>query len=122
MKPRVINLSHKPYPAGEMIRICSSPRSTGIWVNPFKLTNFTRKQAVLNYITVNCINKDFLLAVRKDLKGKHLGCLCMPKICHGDWLLHIANCEEEEFKLMLSGRLTSQAHWDRLYPDSEPEK
>ena len=121
MEPRVINIKRKPLPVGKITYIGRNAHGTDVWGNPFTLDYYTRKQAILNYITVHCINTDFLLKVRKELKGRHLGCFCAPKPCHGDWLLHIANCEEEEFVLLLSGRFPSQAHWSRVYPDSEPE-
>jgi hypothetical protein len=34
---------------------------------------------------------DLILKIRKELKGKVLGCWCSPSRCHGDILAHIAN-------------------------------
>jgi hypothetical protein len=34
---------------------------------------------------------ELLAAVKKELKGKVLGCWCKPLDCHGDVLLRIAN-------------------------------
>jgi hypothetical protein len=35
----------------------------------------------------------FIAMVKKNLKGRVLGCFCSPEICHGDWLATIANEE-----------------------------
>ena len=88
-----------------------------MWGNPFKIPAYTREQAILNFITAHCTDTDYLLAIRERLQGKNLGCFCAPKKCHGDWLLHVANCDEEEFDLIMTGSLTAQEYWDRIYPN-----
>lgn len=39
---------------------------------------------------------ELMAAVKKELKGKTLGCWCKPLDCHGDVLLRIANEEDNE--------------------------
>lgn len=34
--------------------------------------------------------------IKKELKGKDLLCFCKPKRCHGDYLLRIANEEDDD--------------------------
>ena len=45
---------------------------------------------------------DLIKRVRKELKGKVLGCYCAPLRCHGDLLRFIANCTEEQFQRWLA--------------------
>ncbi len=36
---------------------------------------------------------DLLTMIRRELKGKVLGCHCRPEVCHGDVLALIANAD-----------------------------
>ena len=55
----------------------------------------TREEAVWRYevMMLKWIedHPDILEEIKKELKGKVLGCWCAPKACHGDILLRLAN-------------------------------
>lgn len=53
----------------------------------------TREDAVRLYEEWIRSQPELMEAVKKELKGKVLGCWCKPLVCHGDILLKIANEE-----------------------------
>lgn len=74
------------------------------WGNPFShLENSvalfktgTREEAIQKYKEWLLSNPKLVEEVRRELKGKVLGCWCHPLPCHGDVLAEIANKEEDE--------------------------
>jgi hypothetical protein len=69
------------------------------WGNPFShkkgtLAEFrvaTREEAITRFRTYVGCNPELLAAVKRELRGKILGCWCAPQACHGDVLVEIAN-------------------------------
>ena len=69
-----------------------------IWGNPFShlsgtLAKFkvkTRDEAIECYEKW-ILNQPELIARLPELKGKILGCWCIPKKCHGEILIRLAN-------------------------------
>lgn len=56
----------------------------------------TREEAIAAYETWLREQPELMAAVKKELKGKTLGCWCKPLDCHGDVLWRIANEEDDE--------------------------
>jgi len=73
----------------------------GKWGNPIYLTKDTpteRKKVVDAYRSLiesgylaDVLGPDWREIIKRELKGKVLGCWCAPKLCHGDVLAEIAN-------------------------------
>jgi len=62
--------------------------------NPYVIgKDGTRKEVVEKYIELIENNPDLKELIKQQLKGKNLLCYCAPKLCHGDYLLKIANEE-----------------------------
>ncbi len=60
--------------------------------NPFVIgKDGSRDEVIRKYIELYSDNSDFIAKVRRELRGKDLVCFCSPALCHGDWLLEIAN-------------------------------
>jgi hypothetical protein len=69
------------------------------WKNRFVLgVHGTREEVVRYHKRETLANPDLLLAIRTELNGRDLLCFCEPEECHGDLLLHIANCSDAEFE------------------------
>jgi hypothetical protein len=76
----------------------------GPWGNPFshkygtaaKYLVETREDAVAEYEKWLMSQPDLVAKVKRELKGKVLGCWCDPLLCHGHVLARIANEEENE--------------------------
>lgn len=80
---RVVNLRHEDCD----IRICRP----GQWGNPFHIgTDGTREEVVEKYRKW-ILTQPKLLAQLHILKGKRLGCYCVPLPCHGDVLAEFCN-------------------------------
>lgn len=73
------------------------------WGNPFTHREGTsaivkvssREEAIECYKNYIEATPELLQAAKKELKGKILGCHCVPLPCHGEVLLKIANEEAE---------------------------
>lgn len=70
------------------------------WGNPFPLiknANKAERERVLK-LYEDWLNTQGPLKsqIKRELKGKVLGCWCAPKLCHGDVLARIADEEERE--------------------------
>jgi hypothetical protein len=55
----------------------------------------TREEAIDCHRTYLLTNRDLVMSVYVELKGKTLGCFCKPAACHGDtyaWLLDHPSC------------------------------
>lgn len=62
------------------------------WGNPFMIgIDGTRDQCIWKYRQQLLSNPVKLAAVKRELKGKVLGCYCKPLPCHGDVLAEIAD-------------------------------
>ena len=74
----------------------------GFWGNPFSFKEGTlaefkvssREECVSEYEKWLLNQPELIEKVKKELKGKILGCWCAPQACHGDILIKIANEEE----------------------------
>lgn len=68
------------------------------WGNPFKLPekcDAAKRDAVIAQYEEWLLSQPVLvLQVKQALAGKHLVCWCVPRRCHADVLLRIANEEE----------------------------
>lgn len=59
--------------------------------NPFREGPFvSRSQAISRYEKWLKDNPELMERVRRELRGKRLGCFCRPKACHGDVLAMVA--------------------------------
>lgn len=71
----------------------------GPWGNPFshkpqsraEVKVDSREEAIACYEEYLRQNPELIEKVKRELKGKVLGCWCAPKACHGDVLARIAN-------------------------------
>lgn len=64
-----------------------------IWHNPFKIgVDGTREIVIDKYIKYLATQPE-LLNLLPDLKGKRLGCYCVPLLCHGSILAYLSNDE-----------------------------
>ncbi|HEX3133793.1 MAG TPA: DUF4326 domain-containing protein [Planctomycetota bacterium] len=62
------------------------------WGNPFRLGDEAqRAEVVAQYRAWVMAQPEFLARIRRELRGKRLGCWCAPRACHGDVLAQIAN-------------------------------
>ena len=60
--------------------------------NPFIIgKDGNRDQVCDRYESLRSKDPEFIAMVKKNLRGKRLGCFCAPERCHGDWLAKIAN-------------------------------
>lgn len=86
--PRVVHLKREAYD----VRI---DRQTH-WGNPFVIgKDGTREEVIYKYRCHILSEPSVVAMIRRDLRGKTLGCWCAPKPCHGDVLLEIANTDDE---------------------------
>jgi len=59
--------------------------------NPFREGRFqNRTQVIASYERWLRSQPDLVERVRRELRGKRLGCHCRPKACHGDVLAAVA--------------------------------
>ena len=62
------------------------------WGNPFRIgPDGTREEVIAKYKEMVMGNKQLQERIRRELRGKVLGCFCSPHPCHGDILAQIAN-------------------------------
>lgn len=62
------------------------------WGNPFIIgPDGTREEVLFKYRQYLSINFPLLMEIKKELKGKVLGCYCAPLPCHGDLLAKLAD-------------------------------
>jgi hypothetical protein len=67
------------------------------WGNPYRVgRDGTRAEVVAKYEAFLRANPELLEAARRELRGKVLGCWCVPLPCHGDVLARIADEPAEE--------------------------
>lgn len=68
----------------------------GPWGNPFKLereSESDRAACLAQYEAWLLGQPELVARVRRELRGKVLGCWCAPRLCHGDVLARVANEE-----------------------------
>lgn len=64
------------------------------WGNPFEIgKDGTRAEVIAKYEAWVRAQPGFLERIKRELRGKILGCWCTPDPCHGDVLAKIANDE-----------------------------
>lgn len=77
----------------------TSEFAASMWQNPYRIgKDGTRKQVIEKYetyIRAKLENPIWQLQLLR-LRGKHLGCWCKPKECHGDILVKILKELETE--------------------------
>jgi len=62
------------------------------WGSPYRIgADGTREEVILMHEVWLQSMPELLKEVRRELKGKVLGCYCHPLMCHGDVLARIAN-------------------------------
>lgn len=70
----------------------SGDTTAGKWGNPYRLDHPSERAQVIHaYIQWVLERPAFIDEIRRELKGKRLGCYCAPALCHGDILALIAN-------------------------------
>ena len=68
-----------------------------IYGNPFKIgRDGDRAEVIEKYRQWLLAQPDLVAHVRRELRGKRLGCWCAPKPCHGDVLAEIADGNASE--------------------------
>lgn len=91
MSTRVVNIKREPYDV-----YIGRP---GPWGNPYtsKPSNIHGVQyvgsvteAILQFETWARSDPQYVARIKRELKGKILGCFCKPQPCHGDVLARIA--------------------------------
>lgn len=84
---KVYNKHHKDYPEDSVYIGRGSD-----YGNPFVIgKDGTRKEVIQKYIDLIESDQNLKNLIKQRLKGKNLLCFCSPKICHGDYLIKIAN-------------------------------
>ncbi|GAB2734185.1 DUF4326 domain-containing protein [Nocardioides pakistanensis] len=95
--PRVHNKYHRDAPPGAVYIGRGGP-----WGNRFAIgPDGDRDEVITKHRTWLLTQPDMLRRVRADLAGESLVRFCAPRPCHGDALLEIANCTDEEFAALL---------------------
>lgn len=98
MFPRVVHVDRSPYD----VYVGRNPKyGDPKWGNQFSHLPYSR--ALIRCATREesiIFNRKYILerpaliaAIKRELRGKTLGCHCFPLSCHGDTLLEIANEE-----------------------------
>jgi hypothetical protein len=89
------------------------------WGNPFPLHEFKSRGECLATFQRWLLDRRSLLADLHELRGKRLGCVCHPLLCHGDVYARMVN---NPFTLLAYAELrvviTGSRHWtedDRIY-------
>jgi len=69
-----------------------------VFGNPFPISKDNDRAAVCKAHREWLLQeKQLLKSVRRNLKGKTLGCFCAPRACHGDFLALVANSDEFKY-------------------------
>jgi len=90
-KPRLYNVRHGDAPEGAVNIMRGTPWGNGHRIRP----GVSREMAVVLYIDEKSKDERFLTRVRTVLHGRDLVCCCAPRLCHGEWLLKVANPKEK---------------------------
>ena len=65
-----------------------------IWGNPFIIGKDGNRSEVIRKYKKWIINRPELMSSLSLLRGKSLGCYCVPEICHGHILADLADGED----------------------------
>ena len=85
MKTRVVHCKREPFDV-----YIGRP---GPWGNPFRLEREADREMILEKYREWIVRQPHLLARLGELRGRILGCWCAPRLCHGDVLAELADCE-----------------------------
>ncbi len=67
----------------------------GPFGNPFRIgPDGSREEVIKKFEIWLRSQPDLIEQVKRELRGKRLGCFCAPLPCHGDVLARIANAPE----------------------------
>eukprot|EP00759_Apiculatamorpha_spiralis_P034757 PhF_6_TR35775/c0_g1_i1/m.51986 len=61
----------------------------GFWGNPFKLESESNRVACVTKFYQHAKQNKEMMARLSELSGKHIGCVCAPKLCHGHALVRL---------------------------------
>lgn len=61
------------------------------WGNPFSVAEYGREKAVALFAEMLRENAALTKRVKRELRGRLLGCHCAPSLCHGEILARVAN-------------------------------
>lgn len=94
----------------------------GPWGNNFshllstqaKFKVATRDEAIEKYEAWVLEQPDLIERIKKELRGKVLGCWCKPRRCHGDVLARIANYD---LRNGVSADIAERRGGDLIQPD-----
>lgn len=89
---KLVNIKNKPTPEYD-IYIGRANGWLGLaeskWHNPFRLKNEGQRPEILVQYEEYIRKRPDLIASLHELKGKTLGCYCVPKTCHGSVLVKL---------------------------------
>lgn len=68
----------------------------GPWGNPFKIGVHGKRKQVVEMYREWVVQQPKLMALLRTLKGKRLGCYCVPALCHGHVLAELADAIPDE--------------------------
>ena len=79
------------------------PEISSDWCNPYKINKYNTREQVIekykHYIINKLIENNYNLCLLfKKLRGKVLGCWCVPLQCHGEVLIQIINAFPENYE------------------------
>lgn len=93
-----------------------SPKTgkSGKWGNPFKVSDEVSRAQALRKHAEWILDQPDLIASLHELKGKTLGCWCIPKLCHGTTLARLADMSEEQDGVSVLPDMSSQTWKEEL--------
>ena len=97
MKTRVVNIRQTP--AWDVYigrRMAHTDLGQSIWANPYKIPQDGGRTEVIQKYRAYILSRPDLLARLPELRGKTLGCFCVPLSCHGHILAELADAEAAE--------------------------
>ena len=87
MKTAVVDCRREPYDV-----YIGRP---SIFGNPFRIGPDGTRAEVIEKYRADVLDRPLLVkTIRRELRGKRLGCYCAPQPCHGDVLAEIAESTE----------------------------
>jgi hypothetical protein len=89
-KPKILNINTEHIPDGAVY--IGRPSK---WGNPFQVgRDGAIEEIIVKYLAYMEAHPELIEAAKRELKGKNLVCHCAPALCHGHWLLKIANADK----------------------------
>lgn len=93
----VVHCKKSPYDIYIGRQCYSMPKGeVSLWGNPFVMKDQSESERIRvsnEYRQWVYSQPDLIQKIRRELKGKILGCFCSPKSCHGDTLAEVANTD-----------------------------